>query len=202
VTEATPEEKPSRWRRLVGESRTMLTATIALIAGAVGLLFALVPSLKPDPRENVGAAIEVFAVEPHVSLREWAQEASPKDVKGAYERQAGVRNPAPDQLDYPGTIIYVRVEVDGYKHRTVALRGSLYRTRTQQRVDVFGSRDTLRSTVSIDSPSRRSVQLIRLPDISQDTDPQFVRVELVDSDSGTILAVADSPTLVRGRIQR
>jgi hypothetical protein len=202
VTEATPAENGSRWRRRLGESRTMLTAIIALIAGAIGLLFQLVPSLKPDPRENVGAAIEVFAVEPRVSLREWAKEAFPKDVEGAYERQAGVRHPDPDQLDYPGTVIYVRVEVDGYKHRTVALRGSLYKTRTQRRVDVFGSRDTLRSSVSIDSPSRRSVQLIRLPDISPDTDPQFVRVELVDSDSGTILAVTDSPTLVRGRIQR
>jgi hypothetical protein len=41
-----------------------------------------------------------------------------------------------------------------------------------------------------------------LPDISADTDPEFVRVELVDSESGAILAVADSPTLVRGRIER
>lgn len=196
-------EQPRGWRRLIGEGRTFVAAMLALVAGAVGLVFQLVPSLKPDPRENVGAAIEIFAVESGVPVSTWAKEAYSGDLGEAYERALGVREPEPDQLSYAGTVVYVRVEVDGYKHRTVQLRVALYDARTRQReTGGFGQNVQRRSAVPIDSPNRRSVQLMFIPDLSSQTSREFLRVELVDAESGSILAVADSPTLLRGRVTR
>jgi hypothetical protein len=195
------EDRPRGWRRLIGEGRTFVAAMIALVAGVVGLVFQLVPSLKPDPRENVGAAIEIFAVESQVPVSTWAQEAFSGDPGEAYRRALGVRDPDPDQLGYAGTVIYVRVEVDGYKHRTVQLRVALYDARTRQREKgAFGQNVQRRSAVPIDSPNRRSVQLMFVPDLSSQTTREFLRVELVDAESGSILAVTDSPPLVHGRV--
>jgi hypothetical protein len=46
------------------------------------------------------------------------------------------------------------------------------------------------------------VQLLFVPDLRAEPTPEFLRVQLIDSQSGSILAVADSPELVRGRIRR
>ena len=194
---------PRGLRRLVAESKTFLTALIALVAATVGLLFQLVPSLKPDPRERVGAAVEIFAVERGVRIGDWLRDAFPKDVAAATKRVLGTTTPEPSELTVEGTVVYVRAEVDGYKHRSVALRARLYIWRSQQRVPTnFAAPYRESSGVTIDSPNRRSVQLLFVSDLRAEPEPEFLRVELVDSSSGAILAIADSPELLRGRIRR
>ena len=195
---------PSRgWRRLAGEGRTFLTAVIALVAAATGLLFQLVPALKPDPRERVGASVEIFAVERGVPVGVWLRETFVKDVKEATRRVFGDRPAAADELGVEGTVVYVRAEVDGYKHRDITLRVRLYDWATQERVDRdFPQLYRESSRVAIDSPNRRSVQPLFVPDLRYEERAEFLRVSLVDSETGSILAVADSPKLVRGRIVR
>jgi len=196
---------PRGWRRLAGEGRTFLTAMIALVTAAIALLYQLVPALKPDPRERVGAAVEIFAVEPAVQLGQWLQDAFPEDVDAATERVLGTRTPEPNELTLTltGTVVYVRTEVDGYKHRAIAIRVRLYVARSQRRAPTpFAAPYRETSGARIDSPNRRSVQLLFLPDLRAEPTPEFLRVELIDAQSGSMLAVADSPELVRGRIRR
>jgi hypothetical protein len=194
---------PRGLRRLLAEGKTFLTALIALVAATVGLLFQLDPSRRPDPRERVGAAVEIFAVERGVRIGDWLKEAFPNDVATAKERVLGTATPEPSELTVEGTVVYVRTEVDGYKHRSVALRARLYRWHSQQRVPTdFAAAYRESSGVTIDSPNRRSVQLLFVSDLRDEPKPEFLRVQLVDSSSGAILAIADSPQLLRGRIRR
>jgi hypothetical protein len=93
-------------------------------------------------------------------------------------------------------------EVD-YKHRAISIRVRLYVARSQRRAPTpFAAPYRETSGARIDSPNRRSVQLLFLPDLRAEPTPEFLRVELIDAQSGSMLAVADSPELVRGRIRR
>lgn len=195
------EPTPGGLRRFASESKTLLTALIALVAAGAGLLFDLVPALKPDPRERIGAAVEIFAIEPGVETGTWLRDAFPNDVKAATKRVLFTSTPEPSELTVEGTVVYVRTEVDGYKHREIALKVRLYNARTQQRApNEFASTYQQSSGVEIDSPNRRSVQQLFVPPL-RDEGPVFLRVTLVDSESGSILAIADSPELERGRIR-
>ena len=195
--------EPRGWRRIAGEGRTFLTALIALVAAATGLLFQLVPALTPDPRERVGASVEIFAVERGVPVGVWLRETFVKDAQAATRRVFGGQPPAADELGVEGTVVYVRAEVDGYKHREIALRVRLYDWTTQERVDRdFAPLYRQSSRVAIDSPNRRSVQPLFVPDLRYEERPEFLRVSLIDSETGSILAVADSPKLLHGRIVR
>jgi hypothetical protein len=127
----------------------------------------------------------------------------PEDVDAATERVLGTRTPEPNELTLTGTVVYVRTEVDGYKHRAISIRVRLYVARSQRRAPTrFAAPYRETSGARIDSPNRRSVQLLFLPDLRAEPTPEFLRVELIDAQSGSMLAVADSPELVRGRIRR
>lgn len=116
-------------------------------------------------------------------------------------RVFGVSKPAAGELASLGSVVYVRVEVDGYKHRLVKLRVRLYDLKTKQRLPQFPPKFDDSSRATIDAPNRRSVQLMFISDLSNEgRRPEFLRVELFDSDSGRMLAVADSPALVQGRV--
>jgi hypothetical protein len=191
------------WRRFASETRTFAAAMIALAAAAIGLLFQLVPSLKPDPRERIGAALQVHAIEPGVQLREWIAQAHPNDVDGKIEELFGTGQPPPESLRQRGEVVFVRTQVDGFKHRAVTVRARLYNHRTQERVPTpFPPLFAETSKVKIDAPNRTSVQLLFVGDLTHETEAEFLRIELIDSNSGEVLAVTDSPTLVRGRTRR
>lgn len=190
----------SRLRRVSGVAWAVATALVALVASLVPLVFQLVPAWKPDPRDKVSADISVIAVEPHASLRTWLSRQYPGDA-GARERILGHKGVVPGELAFPGEVVYVRMEVSGSKGRAVRLRARLYRARQQQPLVIpsgseqnFGGRA---AAVRIDAPSRSSVQLLFIDDLSQTPLPIFVRVELFNDDG--ILAVADSPILRNGR---
>lgn len=173
------------------------TAVVALLVAVVPLVFQLAPQWKPDPREKVSAAINVFAVEPNVRLGDWLERRYPGD-KDARERILGHKEVQEGELDFPGEVIYVQMEVSGSKGRAVRLRARVYGRRSQRPIDLPEDVFTQRSSnIRIDAPSRSSVQLLFIPDLSVETTCQFVRVELFNDDG--VLAVADSPVLRHGK---
>jgi hypothetical protein len=96
----------------------------------------------------------------------------------------------------------LRVTADG---RLVVAAGRgrvrLYDLKTMQRLPRLPPTFNDSSRATIDAPNRRTVQLMFISDLSNEgRRPEFLRVELVDSDTGRMLAVADSPALVQGRV--
>lgn len=190
-----------RARRLGATGWALLTAGLALAGSVVTLLFTLVPDLKPDPHEKIGAAVEILAVERKVSVSEWLKRAFPGDLHAATERlfdKDGVPG-------YHGEVVYVRVQVDGFKHGHVTLTVRLHDARSQSEIELPSTpidpeRFSRVSSKTIDSPSRSSVQVLFLPNLTYETRHEFLRAELYEKDG--VLAVDDSPTLVHGLIPR
>lgn len=188
-------------RAFVLAAAGLLGAMVALVASSSDLVYKVRPDLKPDPRERIGAELKILAVEPKMRLNVWLAEAHPRDTKAQLERIFGGHLPQSTELTQEGEIVYVLTKVDGFKHRAVKLRVRLYNARKQRRTPkdfqrVF--RET--SSVAIDAPSRSSVQLLFIPDLTDEPTARFLRVRLVDSSSGEVLALTDSPKLVSGKL--
>ena len=180
-----------------GVAWAVTTAIIALVASLVPLVFSLVPQWRPDPREKVSADLSVFTTEPNVRIGDWLERRYPGDTK-ARDRILGHKGVRAGELNFPGEIVYVRMEVSGSKGRAVRLRARVYASSTQRPIKLDPDPFTERSsTVKIDAPSRSSVQLLFIPDLSVESTREFVRVELFNADG--VLAVADSRPLVNGR---
>jgi hypothetical protein len=185
--------RPTRGERIraaFSRSHVVIAAVAGLVSVGVSLLFQFVPELKPDPRETVGADVAIVAVEPGVSVRNWITRAF------AGERRAAELRRFSGQLEFPGELIYVRVIVDGHKHKDVGLSYALYGAVSQRRLP-----DRLNfspfARVAIDAPSQRSIQYLFVPDLRYERD-LFIRAQLTDSDG--VLAVADSGRLRAGRL--
>lgn len=190
-------EPDAKTRRLSSTAWAILTAAIALAGSVVSLAFTLWPALKPDPLDQVGAALSVVAIEPNVRIEDWAEHAYPKSSQKVLQGIFGVERPSPGNLDNRGAVIYVRTQVDGYKHRSVSLLWRLHKVKTgsrlpYERLIVNAPRIP---QLNVDAPDRSSVQMLFIPSLDR-VPPElavFVRVELVDG-SGT-LAITDTPSL-------
>jgi hypothetical protein len=195
TTEAPPEgsRQPDR-RRLPSfkQAHVAIAALLGLATGAIALLFQLVPALKPDPRDRIGADLAIVALEPGVPLGRWIERAFPPSEHAELAKQ------------YPnararGEMLYVTINVDGHKHRNVSVRYGVYDAKTERRVRLDAPPNGPSDSLALSAPSERSVQVLWIPDLSLEP-ALFVRVELWD-DNG-ILAVADSPRIVRGRFPK
>jgi hypothetical protein len=192
-----PPRAEARFSRLTKGTWTMTVAAVALLGSLLSIGFTLFPSLKPDPRDHVAAALSVFGVDPGVTMGDFLRRAHPGDWKAA-ARAYGI-DPGGAQLGFPGEVVYVRTQVDGYKHRSVTLIASFYDARTQSRLDpsaLGGQQNTVATKIGLDSPSSSSVQLFFIPDLKGEP-PVIIRVEMYDSRG--MLAVADSPVIRDGR---
>ncbi len=192
ATEAPAEQSKVDDRRrapTLKQAHVVIAALLGLATGAVALLFQLVPALKPDPRDRVGADLAIVALEPGVSLGGWIKRAFP-----AAERAALVKEYPNTRT--PGEMLYLRINVDGHKHRNVSVHYGVYDAKTERRVQLDAPPNGPRDTLSLSAPSERSVQMLWIPDLRFEP-AVFIRVELWD-DNGT-LAVADSPRIVKGR---
>ena len=178
--------------------RALAAALLALASGAVALLFQLRPDLLPDPRSHLGATASVFAVDSDVSLEAFLQRraafVSAEELAserkeylaetGAHtSKDAGV-------LTLPGEDVFIRLNVEGFKSRSIGLVASMYDAKTGRRlreldeVPVFSER--------LHSPSDRSVIEFWLPTPPVTTRTYFVRVEVFHHGDGVLLAIADS----------
>jgi len=180
---------------------TTVCALVALAAGAIGLFWDFAPQLRPDPLEVIGADVTVAAVEPDVTLGTWLRKARPDDF-GVAARELFGREPSRSELGLEGHLVYVRIQVDGHKHKNVSLAYRTFRARSQTSFEPLGLPEPAASklrSVRLEAPSERSVQLLWIPSLEQEGDT-FLRVELT-SDRG-LLAMADSGTLHDGRLRR
>jgi hypothetical protein len=197
---APPDGPKTGLRGLSSTAWAMLTAAIALAGSLISLAFTLWPALKPDPLDQVGAALSVVAVEPNVKIDDWAKHAFPTSWQDELKDIFGKPRPTPGELDNRGAVIYVRTQVDGYKHRSVRLRWTVHKVSTGSRVryeELIGDAPRV-PDLEMDAPDRSSVQLLFIPSLKDIEDPQvFVRIELVDVEGSGTLAVTDTGPLVQ-----
>ena len=199
-----PETSPAPAERDTGRARSGWFATIcalvALAAAAIGLFWDFAPQVRPDPLEVVGADVTIAAVEPDVTLEAWLRKARPNDYAPAARELFG-REPSSSELALQGHLVYVKIQVDGHKHKNVALSYRVFNARTQMPFEPLGfPRDAASRlrTARLNAPSERSVQLLWIPSLENEGNT-FIRVELT-SDRG-LLAIADSGTLRDGRLR-
>jgi hypothetical protein len=180
----------------------MTVGAVAVLSSALAFAFALWPTLKPDPRDRLGADLGVFAVETRVTHDDWIHRVSPtQDAYGELRtttlREASLDGgpPAAEEerliLRQRGTLFYVRMTIEGFKRRNVTLRWSLYSARTRRRLAQPGLSDTPAAGVRLEAPTDRSFVQVWVPPVASGRSC-FARFELVTHD-GTLLAVADSP---------
>jgi hypothetical protein len=178
-------------RAAFSRTHVVIAALAGLVSVGVSLVFQFAPDLRPDPRDTVGADLSVVAVEPGVSVRDWITRSFQGEERAAQLRRFS------EQLDFPGELIYVRVIVDGHKHKEVRLSYALYGATSQRRLP-----DRLNfapfSRLRIKAPSERSIQFLFVPDLSFERD-LFIRAQLSDSEG--VLAVADSGRLRKGLLR-
>jgi hypothetical protein len=188
---APPRSRGARARAAVSRTHIVIAAVAGLVSVGVSLLFQFVPDLKPDPRDSVGADVAVVAVEPGVSVRDWIA----RGFQG--EQRAEMMRRYSGQLDFPGELIYVRVAVDGHKHKDVGLSYALYGAESHRRLP-----DRLNfapfSRIRIEAPSERSIQYLFVPSLRFTSD-LYIRAQLTDSEG--VLAVGDSGRLHKGKLR-
>jgi hypothetical protein len=180
---------------------TTICALVALAAGAIGLFWDFAPQFRPDPLEVIGADVAIVAVEPQVPLETWLGRARPDDSAGA-ARQLFGREPSKSELAQKGNVVYVRIQVDGHKHKNVSLSYRVFDGRSHEAFDPPGLPEPAASNirrVQLNAPSERSVQLLWLPSLEGEPHA-FIRVELT-SDRG-LLAIGESGTLRNGVLGR
>ena len=200
-----PDSRLSHFRSAFTMSGTMLTALLALASGGVALFFQLRPDFAPDPRTHLGAAATVFAVDRNVSLGQFLARrkaiVSPQELRSersAYLTEAGASSgqDAKALFAFPGEDIFVQLNVEGFKSRSVAMLASMYDAKTRRRlreldtVPVFSER--------LSSPSDRSVVEFWLPAPPVTTRSYFVRIEVYHRGDGVLLAIADSRRIRAG----
>lgn len=180
-----------RVRAAFSRTHVVIAAVAGLVSVGVSLLFQLAPDLRPDPRDSVGADVAIVAVEPGVRVRDWIE----RGFVG--EERAEMLRRFRDQLEFPGELIYVRVAVDGHKHKDVGLSYALYGATSQRRLP-----DRLNfspfARIRISAPSQRSIQYLFVPSLRFERD-LFIRAQLTDSEG--VLAVGDSGRLHKGKLR-
>ncbi|MBE2316084.1 hypothetical protein DVA67_008860 [Solirubrobacter sp. CPCC 204708] len=184
------EQPPGRVRRTFSQLNLVVLAALTLGGAAATLLFQLAPELAPDPGDNVGANVSVVALERGATVRSWIERNFHGDQEAAEKRRYE------HELDYQGELIAVHVAVDGHKHKDVSLRYAMFDADTHEPEPLPSF--ARYHVMDVNAPSQRSVQLMFVPDL-KDEGKLFVRVEL--SDESGLLAVADSGTIVRGKMR-
>jgi hypothetical protein len=164
------------------------TAVVALATALLGLVFDLWPSLKPDPRTEVGADTAVLAVDRYVSRGEYLKRrfVAPADYARARRAEIAAAGGA-GGLKIRGELAYVRVDLHGFKGRRVLLLYSIYDATSHSRIGEAKAE----SRWTGDSPDDRFIAEVWLHPVVHVKRRYLVRVEVRDP-RGVLLSVADS----------
>ena len=177
--------------RVLGTVRGALTATATVLTAVLGVVFLLIPSWRPLPRDRISASLSIVTLEHDVGLLDWAGRQYPGDTAKRLRRLIG-HEPTENDRSTSGLVVYVRLETDGFKRRSIRLRPRVYDAITQRPLENAEIETLYPKTrlLKIDAPSRSSIQLLLLDSLTGFPGPYFIRVEAYD-DAG-ILAFADS----------
>lgn len=180
--------------RTLGTARGALVATASLVTAVLGVIFLLVPSWRPLPRDRIEASVQVRAVEHNVALEEWARRQYTRDPARRLRELVGSADV--DVSTSTGMVLYVVLRAEGFKRRSISLRTRIYDARTREESTTEAPTLLPRAgRLRIDAPSRSSVQLLLVAELDGLGGSYFVRVEAYDD--GGILAYDDSP-MIRG----
>jgi hypothetical protein len=172
---------------------TLVGALLAASISGTSLTFALVPGLKPDPKEKVGAKLQVLALDPNVSYEEYEKRPGPL---------IDVDEPRDDR---PGNVFYLRAQIEGFKRESVRLKWFTYYWTDRKRFG--GKTKTEENIFEPDAPIDTQVAQIwvREPGSFDGPDPldwnsnpgeYFVRFELYSGN--VLLAFRDSSKFKTG----
>jgi hypothetical protein len=163
---------------LFGIAKDTVALATAVFALVVSGVFAVWPSLKPDPKEKVGATLVTLELDRAVSRDQY------------YERFPEQRKKGGD-LATEGNVFYVRAKIEGFKRETLHLRWFTYDKTNRNRVRGYGSTRPLEDVFKPQAPVNTQIGEVWVP-IPPDTGDYFVRFELWAS-GNVLLAYSDSP---------
>lgn len=161
---------------------TLIGALLAAIISGTNLTFELWPGLKPDPKEKVGAALDVLAIDKNVEYDD-------------YGHRPGRRVPVAAEGEDLGNVFYIQARIEGFKRQTLRLKWFTYlpnyerekRTREEAAVErVFEP----------DAPINTQVAQVWVREPDGEGKGYFVRFELYRGD--VLLAYNDSPRFSTG----
>ena len=188
-----PGGEPAKDRFRLSATPALIASLLALISAAVALLFDLSPSLRPDPRLDLGSDVAVLAVEAGITKDQWLRRTSVTDAEyqRRHRRERLVPGATGAGLRIPGYMAYVRVSMRGFKRRKLAVFWWYYDSKRDRRehAPAWGS-EPHRADIRADAPSDSFISEIWLPPI-WDRRMHRVRIEVRDP-NGVLLALADS----------
>lgn len=104
---------------------TLVGAILAAFISGTNLTFELWPSLKPDPKEKVGANLEVLEIDTNVRYDEYA--ARPGKTVSTNPGNGEIGNV------YLGNVFYLRAQIEGFKRESLRLVWFTYDTNDHRR---------------------------------------------------------------------
>jgi hypothetical protein len=159
------DQAPGRTTAVV----TLVGAAAAAVLSITTFLFTLHPEWVPDPRQRSDAEIEVLALDLNVTQREffermdWTVPAACTD----------------EQLSRYGNVVYIQVDIAGFKSDSIGLRWFTYDAGNGERVDRYHSSDRETTVFQPRAPINRQVARVWVPTALPNVDSSyFVRFEL------------------------
>lgn len=169
-----PASARGRWHDRI--TVTALVALVALITGAVNLAYQLWPSLKSDPGIENSAEIAVLAVDRNVRYDHYVR------------RPGAARHSDPPDPSTYGNVVYLQMEMHGFKGKQAKLRWFTYDANNGNRLRYpFSTGHTFRAK----APTNKSIseEWVQLP---RRSGTYSIRFEIYDGDD-VLLAFVDTP---------
>jgi hypothetical protein len=158
----------------------------ALAAAAISfttLLFTLFPEWRPDPRERSDATISFLALDRNVTQKQFFKRVGGGPPAGCTKKQ----------LTRSGIVVYIQVDIAGFKSSSIRLRWFTYNAGNHRREPGLGSNDQETTVFQPRAPINRQIAVVWVPTALPPIDSEsryFVRFELYSA--SVLRALADT----------
>ena len=178
-------DKPDGGARGGGRALASVTLAGAVAAAAISLttlLFTLFPEWRPDPRERSDATVGVLALDNNVTHREFFERVGKQPPSGCRH----------EQLERDGNVVYIQVDIAGFKSSTIRLRWFTYDAGNGRRLADLRSDNRETTVFQPRAPINRQVAAVWVPTaLPLDDSSYFIRFELYSAD--VLRAFVDTP---------